>query len=237
MILTPSQWESIQSEFTALAASDFRNGFEYPWKELDRYLEGGVSIPVAGYGSLMNRESAARTFVKDAVEQMVPVVVFHARRVYDLIMSPAARMRYPTTFPDTHCGVLNAYVTGKPEDCFNAVLLQLGAEDLKGFRAREYGYDLLPVVTMQWSAVQQQLDSPPQMAFVLSCRSPVRVGRQMIDPQLQPHPLYHEICQTGARDISDEFLKMFHQTTQIASRLMPADSLMRKGITLGLGAI
>lgn len=229
MILTPSQQESIQTEFAALAESDFRNGFEYPWKELDRYLVEGMTIPVAGYGSLMNRESAARTFVTDAVEQMVPVVVFHARRVYDLMMSPAARMRYPTSFPDTHCGVLNAYVTGKPEDCFNAVLLQLGAADLKGFRAREFGYDLLPVVTMPWSAIQQQLNSPPVVAFVLSCRSPVRVGRQMIDPRLQPHPLYHEICQIGARDISDDFLKMFHQTTQIASPLASADPLIKKG--------
>jgi hypothetical protein len=224
MILTPSQRISIQREHAALEKSEYRDGFEYPWNGLDNYLAEGKTLLIAGYGSLMNRTSAARTFAMDSVRQMSPVVVFHARRVYDKIMSPAARKSYPTIYPETHCGVLNAYVTGNPEDCFNAVLLPLKAAELDRFRSRESGYDLLPVVTVEWDAIRKRRHCEPKHAFVLSCRTPVRFGQRQTHPQLQPHPLYHEICLRGARDISDDFLEMFHRTTQIVAPAVKSES-------------
>ncbi|HWL09786.1 MAG TPA: hypothetical protein VNQ76_15370 [Planctomicrobium sp.] len=216
----------IQSFSNELRASPLAAGYEYPWLSLDDELTPGRTLPIAGYGSLMNRYSAARTLSQEAVMNCSPIVVFNARRVYDYVMSFRSRKRFGLDMPESHCGVLNSYVTGDLHDYFNAVRIELSREQLSSFRDREFGYDLLPVLTLQWGELTGQRHPTPRISYILSCRNPTREGRQMVNPGVQPHPLYHRLCQAGCREISEDFLKMFHETTWVGSQTIHSPSVI-----------
>jgi len=216
-----SDWdEKIQSAIQGLQCSELLQGFPYPWEEVDHRLVEGQRLSLAGYGSLMNRSSAARTFSSEALAGSRPIIVFGARRVYDYVMSESSRQRFGGDVAESRCGVLNAYVTHDIRDSLNAVCYEISLEELQSLRIREFGYDLLPVTTLNWSEVDSDAIPRFQTVYILSCRVPVRDGRQMINPVIEPHPDYHDLCKAGCLEISDAFLKAFLQSTWVGNSTM-----------------
>jgi len=183
----------------------------YPWG-LETLLPSPESrIHLVGYGSLINLESACRTFAPGTVRAARPVIVLKARRIYEYVMSPRGRQVYGGEICESHCGVLNARPSDSLEDWFNGLAFSLDLSEMQALIPRESAYDLLPAWTIPW----HDNGSLPKIAYYLSCRKPTFGGRQTINPQLLPHPKYHSVCEQGCRDVSAGFLHAFYSSTWI----------------------
>ena len=185
----------------------------YPWNAETLLPKSHSEIRIVGYGSLMNRKSALRTFLPETVRSSRPVVVLGARRIYEYVMSPQGRLVYGPSSCQRSFGVLNARPSTHEGDWFNGMEFTLGVEDLQKLVSREYAYDLVPA----WSIPWEEDNRPPAVSYFLSCRQSTFDGRRTIDPQLLPHPTYHAICEEGCREVSAGFLEAFRTSTWVCN--------------------
>jgi hypothetical protein len=186
------------------------SGHLYPWHTLGY---GDLPIKIVGYGSLMNYESARRTFHYVSRSERDPVYVFGCKRYYNRLMSAAGLARMGSNVTPIERGVLNAFVTYNPAHYFNGVSFTLHPEDFVRFREREYAYDLLPVLTVPWYEPEEE----PEIAYVLSCRNKFYNGNKMLSSYIVPNPDYHAVCEDGCREVSDEFLNCFYESTWVSN--------------------
>ena len=185
--------------------------YSYPWSLESLFPRSDSRISLVGYGSLINFNSACRTFSSATVRKARPVIVLNARRIYEYVMSPRGREVYGAAVCESQCGVLNARPSDTPTDWFNGMEFSLGHSDMRALVSRESSYDLIPAWTIPWAAS----DNLPKVSYFLSCRTSSFQGRRMIDPDLFPHPQYHAVCEQGCRDISSNFLRAFYTSTWI----------------------
>ncbi|MEW4453497.1 hypothetical protein AB1L30_12555 [Bremerella sp. JC817] len=183
----------------------------YPWDAEILFPSAGTQITLVGYGSLMNRKSALRTFSTETVRDARPAVVLGARRIYEYVMSPQGRRVYGPSKCQYSFGVLNARPSEHIEDWFNGMAFSLRMEDMQKLVSREYAYDLVPA----WSIPWDELDAAPRLTYFLSCRQASFDGRKTIDPEMLPHPTYHALCEEGCREISPGFLEAFRSSTWV----------------------
>jgi hypothetical protein len=179
-------------------------------------LEG---LPLVGYGSLLNQASAARTIHPSARRQ--PVTALGARRVFNHRLDNETLRRYgaidkrrdPGSVVDPRAiAALNVIATGQPEDTLNGVLFEVPAADIPGLCGREEGYDLAPVVCVDFG-----LPAGGRFpAYILTCPDEPRGGFRRTDNGLTPHWPYLEVCLEGARAVSREFYEVFLATTFLA---------------------
>ena len=189
---------------------------EYPWNGLE---EAVTKLPeekllLVGYGSLLNRDSAARTIKDTPGEGHPPVVALGARRVFNYVIPEPLLRSYGTNFPPRERAALNLDYTRSPTDALNGRLLKVAPADIAALRKREFGYDLRPVVCARWG----DWEAPPFTAYVLVAVEGTRDGRQVIDNDALPHPLYAGLCRAGAHAVSDAFLRLYQETTFLADR-------------------
>jgi predicted ATPase len=113
------------NEISALVASSFdRLSYEYPWTGLENDLrtQKRSTIRLFGYGSLVNQESALRTFA-GAGERLTAAIAFGVIRLFNFEMPDVVRARYGgISDDDPYRGLLNAQVTGFMTDVANGVL-------------------------------------------------------------------------------------------------------------------
>jgi hypothetical protein len=191
-------------------------GLEYPWNGLE---EAVAKMPeekllLVGYGSLLNRDSAARTIKDTPREGHPPVVALGARRVFNYVIPKPLLRSYGTNFPPRERAALNLDYTRSPTDALNGRLLTVAPADIAALRKREFGYDLRPVVCARWG----DWEAAPFTAYVLVAVEGTRGGRQVIDNDALPHPLYAGLCRAGAHAVSDAFLRLYQETTFLADR-------------------
>jgi hypothetical protein len=74
-------FERLQAELDSLDAKSFI----YPWPELEEAVakNPGHTLLLVGYGSLLNRDSAARTIKVTPISDNPPVLALGARRVFN----------------------------------------------------------------------------------------------------------------------------------------------------------
>jgi hypothetical protein len=191
-------------------------GFEYPWKGLEETV---AEMPehkllLIGYGSLLNRDSAARTIKDTPREGHPPVVALGARRVFNYVIPEALLRSYGGNFPPREKAALNVDYTQSAADALNGRLLAVQPADIAALRQREFGYDLRPVVCARWG----EWEAPPFTAYVLVATETTLGGRQVIDNNALPHPLYAGLCRAGAHAVSEAFLQLYLETTFLADR-------------------
>jgi hypothetical protein len=191
-------------------------GFTYPWNGLE---EAMAKMPenkllLVGYGSLLNRDSAARTIKDTPREGHPPVLALGARRIFNYVMPEALLKSYGGNFSPRERAALNVDYTRSPADAINGRLLTVAPADIPSLREREFGYDLRPVVCAHWS----QWESAPFTAYVLVAVEGKRGGRQVIDNDALPHPLYARLCRAGAHAVSEAFLQLYLETTFLGDR-------------------
>jgi hypothetical protein len=191
-------------------------GFAYPWNGLE---EAVAKMPenkllLVGYGSLLNRDSAARTIKDTPREGHPPVLALGARRVFNYVMPEALLKSYGGNFPPRERAALNVDYTRSPADALNGRLLAVAPADIASLRGREFGYDLRPVVCVRWG----QWEAAPFTGYVLVAAEGTRGGRQVIDNDALPHPLYAGLCRAGAHAVSEAFLQLYLETTFLADR-------------------
>ena len=202
-------------EIERMMVCSFREtSYEYPWNGLEDELQAqnASSLRLFGYGSLVNQESALRTF-RGTTGRFVPAIVFGVIRLFNFEMPDVVRQRYQNVrADDPQRGLLNVQVTGFLSDVANGVLIDVGLDEIQALRAREVGYDLRPVVCIDWNDETRM----PQPAFVLSSPNRLWKGRPLTDPSLRPYPPYLQQCRTGAESFSRAFLEFWHDTTFLA---------------------
>ncbi len=191
-------------------------GFEYPWEGLEEAVVKmpGGKLLVVGYGSLLNRDSTARTIKDTPAEGYPPVLALGARRVFNYVIPEALLKSYGGNFPPRERAALNVDYTRSAADALNGRLLTVAPADIAALRVREFGYDLRPVICIRWG----DWESAPFTAYVLVAAEARRDGRQVIDNNALPHPLYAAVCRAGARAVSEAFLQVYLETTFLADR-------------------
>jgi hypothetical protein len=191
-------------------------GFEYPWKGLEEGVTAmpNKRLPLVGYGSLLNRESAARTIKETPAEGYPPVVALGALRVFNYVI-PESRLKLdgPTHLPRERAA-LNVIYTKSPAHALNGRLLMVAPEDLTALREREFGYDLRPVSCLRWL----DWNGAPFIAYILVAANSEVDGRRVIDDDALPNPSYSRVCRAGAKAVSVDFLQLYLHTTYLGDR-------------------
>lgn len=187
------------------------NSFHYPWKILETQLnsDSNHTIRIVGFGSLINVASARRSLPHSPIKAK-PVTVMNMMRVYDYLSS-TKRRKLPTK-PSYQPCALNAYPMEGHH--LNGVLLTVTKSTFHAFRRREVGYNLIPCQTVDW----YQKDKIIPHTFILSRPRLPQIPFIMAQKGMVPHPIYHDICMSGAEDISQDFALEFLHTTYLADR-------------------
>jgi hypothetical protein len=211
---------AVSALFECHSKSD-ASGFDYPWENLDGILREPQAEPIflVGYGSLLNPESAARTFRDRPSIEHRPVVALGARRMFNYRMPDPIARSWGVPEGSRNRAALNAEPASG--SVFNGRLIELRSGDLPGLRAREAAYDLRPVTCLYWDAPNRA----PFRAFALCCGHEFWDGKRYVDNSLLPCDRYYELCRKGAEMVSPSFLQLFLKTCFLADRITTASDL------------
>lgn len=180
--------------------------FLYPWEGLERLLPsiGFRSLRLLSYGSLINRESASITLQSHSVSSAKPAVGRGIKRLFNYRMPQVGWKRYGRPLSARHVAVLNVLSTADPTDCVNGMLQSVQFTDIERLRKREVGYALIPIRAKTWDS--ELADS--ELVYTLESTD--------TEEDILPHIRYLEVCEAGARAVSQEFLDYFCRTTFLA---------------------
>lgn len=187
--------------------------YDYPWDGLEADLPElhGGSLKLLGYGSLINRESAARTLTS---EVLTPTVAIGARRIFNYELNRPSLA--PLTDPRARA-VLNVVITRQREDLVNGMLIEVPREDIKPLRDREIRYDLKPVACIDWNCRGER----PFVGYILECRDEQPDGKQVTRTDIEPNHRYYRRCRDGVTAVDEEFLQLWLDTTYLADGKTP----------------
>ena len=191
--------------------------FEYPWHGLKDFMDsrGMSSLPLVGYGSLINKESAERTINVDGVAARRAVRAYGAIRVFNYRMpEKLLQERYGTPVSSINVSALNCEISGRAGDQFNGILTQVSRDRLGALREREKSYALKPVVYRPWESSSEALE----VAYVFELLPDKNGKPTPYDESIFPHIAYTRLCQEGALAISAEFLAFFNETCFLADK-------------------
>jgi predicted ATPase len=199
-----------------------RPAYEYPWNGLESDLVNSEekSLLLFGYGSLLNKISAERTINKETVALHKPMISFGMQRIFDYNMPDAVRSRSHYTINESkpkHIALFNARYTGSLCDSSNGVLFRISIDDIPALREREVGYDLVPIVCVNWKSDYKL----KVRAYTLGCSGRLWKGKMLSDESLLPNEEYYHLCRSGAEAVSKEFLDFYLKTSYLADRITP----------------
>lgn len=166
--------------FEALAEKDFSQ-LDQQSREIFQTITGVLNtntVPVIGYGSLMNHDSATLTFSPLSVQSSDKVIVYGHHRIFNtnwpFILNP---LLYGSK---TETAFLNIQRLENPESYMSAVLFRISEQEFVAFRVREMGYDLVPVVAESRSGNKREI------AYALRASHP----SYLTGPRQNPVPWY-----------------------------------------------
>lgn len=192
--------------------------YRYPWVGLEDEIEAKspAEITIVGYGSLVNNKSAALTLNEKSLATFQPVIAFGALRLFNYEFPPGVD-RYPPSMHPLAQAALNVHPTGKIEDIVNGIVMKLPVKEIPKMRKRELGYDLIPVVCLEWNDVERA----PFIAYILCCPDELREGKRHTNDKIEPHHGYYSVCREGASGFGKEFLRLWLATTYLADGVTP----------------
>lgn len=214
--LSTSQLRAVSEEMAQIREGSVYQ-YPYPWEILERDLQSRdlSGLPLVAYGSLINIKSAKITFSDQSCNKCRPVVSFGVRRLFNYKL-PKDNPRYGKI--EGHFrGALNINATNKIDDVVNGILFEIPLGEIPECRSREIGYDLLPVVTINWNEIEE----PPFLAYILRCPDDPINGKNLISDDIFPNKPYYITCRNGARAVSEEFLRFWLATTYLADGITP----------------
>lgn len=198
--------------------------YPYPWDTLEGDLanQEPSRLVLLAYGSLTNRASAGHT-LRNVTG--VPAVAFGVRRIFNYLI-PKSNTRYGRPANPEERAALNVVPTGRAEDMVNGVVIAVSPPDLTALKAREVGYDLIPVACVRW----HEREEPPFLGHILHCPDEPRVGKVRTAADIMPNRGYYRVCREGAAEIGASFLDFWLATTYLAD----GTTLVRQWDTVAL---
>ncbi|OEU71554.1 MAG: hypothetical protein BA864_04105 [Desulfuromonadales bacterium C00003093] len=192
----------------------------YPWGSLEADIEnkGLETLPLVGYGSLVNPDSAAVTIRDRMGRTGLSVLSYGVRRIFNYVI-PEGHMRYDPPSNPRARAALNVRFTGAGNDTVNGLLLEISLRDIQRLREREIGYDLYPVACVEW----KNPEAVPFTGYILVCPDEERAGAIRTDSEIEPHREYYEICRSGATQMGKDFLKVWLTNTYLADGVTPVE--------------
>lgn len=164
---------------------------------------------IVGYGSLIN-ENSLKSTLPGYSGCKIPVYVEGFERRFNRIS--VARLKTPEERARLWPNVGTLDVIRKDGACINAVLLYVSSSQIKSLKEREVGYHLESVDALDFDTRKFLC----RAEIFVSNPMQVLVGDRICDinsDEIMPIPSYMEECFEGAREIGEDFLKVWKQTT------------------------
>lgn len=197
--------------------------FPYPDSNAEEILATfqQTKIYIFAYGSLLNKQSAAKALSPEAMKTHRPAIAFGLKRIFN---------RYIPK--ETHWGeqlrpndkaMLNVFQTSNYQDIINGVVIEVGQEDLQNLIKREEGYDLVPIPVTYWVDALDSNNHDPSIFFAYTFISPEKAvkGIHYTKKDINPIKGYALASQEGASQYGDQFFKLWIETTFLADKKTP----------------
>lgn len=186
---------------------------KYPNAEVQKILDKYPGkIPIFGYGSLMNPTSASRSISPEAVQSMRPVVAFRLKRIFNKDAGDVTKRR--PDLKENERAFLNVEPTTTYGSVINGVVLEATPSDLAQLIQRERGYDLVPILVVDWGDIMARKPSPHiQIAYTFITPPELRQGVNYIRTTCYPIRFYLRLVQEGAATYGDDFLNFWNAST------------------------
>jgi hypothetical protein len=178
------------------------------------------TIPIFSYGSLLNKESAARTLSEKAMATHQSAVSFGSKRVFDRHVPTTIRWGPLERPNDT--AMLNLNQTNDLSEVVNGVVIEVDINDLKNLLFREEGYDLVPVVVTYWDDAMDPSKAPRFfIAYTFQASDESREGIHYTNQYINPVPGYALASKSGAEQYGELFLDLWVSSTYLADKETP----------------
>lgn len=198
--------------------------FQYPNAghdvTIDRFCSGKVRL--FGYGSLMNKVSAARSMKPEAVESMEAVVAFGVKRIFNYkVTNPS---RWGDDQNPKERAMLNITQTLNLGSMANGVVVEVDAEDLKSLVSRETGYDLVPILVASWDGMMSQNPEVEiKIAYTFVAVNELRNNTSYTSTEYYPVLGYLHAVQDASEAYGPEFATFWNETTYLADGTTPIE--------------
>ncbi len=192
--------------------------FQYPndgHQEIVNHFPSG-KVLLFGYGSLMNRASAARSMKAEAVESMEPAIAFGVKRLFNYKAADPSHWGAEQNRKER--AMLNIAQTLNIGSMANGVILEVDAEDLTKLVSRETGYDLVPVLVASWNdAITQNPEIKISVAYTFVAVNELRNNTAYTSTEYYPVLGYLHAVQEASQVYGSEFAAFWNATTYLAN--------------------
>lgn len=192
--------------------------FQYPnegHQEItSRFPDGKVLI--YGYGSLMNKISAARSMKPAAVASMQPAIAFGVKRIFNYKVTDPSRWGLDQNRKER--AMLNLATNTNIASIANGVILEVDVEDLSNLVSREVGYDLIPILVATWDdVVSQNPHLEIHVAYTFVAVNELRNNISYTSTEFYPVLGYLHAVQEASQTYGPEFAAFWNATTYLAN--------------------
>ena len=198
--------------------------FQYPndgHQEIVNHFPSG-KVLIFGYGSLMNKVSAARSMKAEAVESMEPAIAFGVKRLFNYKVTDPSR--WGTEQNRKERAMLNIAQTLNIGYMANGVVLEVDDEDLTKLVSREPGYDLVPILVASWNDVMNQNpEIEIRVAYTFVAVNELRNNTAYTSTEYYPVLGYLHAVQEASQTYGQEFAAFWNATTYLADGTTPIE--------------
>ncbi len=183
--------------------------------EIVEKLFSNGKILVFGYGSLMNKVSAARSVKQESVDGMQSAIAFGVKRIFNYKAKKTDH--WGANQHHKEKAMLNLVQTFNISSMANGVVIEVDAEDLGRLVQRETGYDLVPILVANWSDVlSQNPDLKMVIAYTFVATNELRNHLDYTSTEFYPVRGYLHAVQEAAATFGEDFAQMWNETTFLA---------------------
>ena len=192
--------------------------YTYPYVNLAKELasQGQSVLKLFAYGSLIDKNSAKKTFSEKTLNTSRPSLAFGVQRLFnrDVPIQQSAWWGKPLD-PQAR-GMLNLKATEYQRQFVNGVLIEIPLEEIGALLAREVGYDLKPVLIADWNTLLKG-------ELLLSIAYTLIAGptSSYVNASILPRPGYYELTRNAAAEFGPLFSLFWLHTTYMADGKTP----------------
>lgn len=241
---TGTPWNSARQIYLVEKAQQYRSELidqakrlSYPISEEDLYtlLEENENaiIPFFAYSSMIDKNAAAvKAISQEGANTHTPAIAFGIQRTFDRqLPESTVKGGFGELLRSNDLAILNAFE--KEDAVINGVVFHLPVKDLLVLTKREVGYDLIPVLVMNWEdAAYEKGESSIFLAYTFLSPEVTIDVTEYTSNHVNPVPGYVHYLQKGLDAQGEDFKAMWWATTFLADKKTPIKELPYHNIDL-----